>query len=96
MLAACDPQADIEFVTTPSPTLLTGQAEANDEETNAGYVHITPAQLASMLEDKDFLLINTHALYGFEIEHIDAHIPLDDGGRWLRPAVDRAIQGQQE
>jgi len=37
-----------------------------------------------MLEDKDFLLINTHTPYGYEIEHTDAHILLDGEGRWLR------------
>jgi len=49
-----------------------------------GYVNITPSELASMLQEKDFLLINTHAPYGFEIAHTDAHIPLDEEGLWLR------------
>jgi len=68
-------------------------AEDRDQESDDGYVHITPSQLALMLEDKDFLLVNTHTPYGYEIEHTDAHIPLDDEGEWLRhyPA-DRAAK----
>lgn len=48
-----------------------------------GYAHLRPAQLAEMLQDKDFLLINTHVPYGVEIAQTDAHIPLDDEGLWL-------------
>lgn len=65
--------------TTPVATLETRQAE----EADAGCTHIGPSQLAQMLEEKDFLLINTHAPYGFQIEQTDAHIPIDDEGRWL-------------
>jgi phage shock protein E len=80
--------------TTP-PTNIPEErdAEERDQESDDGYVHITPSQLALMLEDKDFLLVNTHTPYGYEIEHTDAHIPLDDEGQWLRhyPA-DRAAK----
>jgi len=59
----------------------------------AGYVNITPAELASMLEEKDFLLINTHVPYGYEIESTDAHIPVDQAGRWLqRYPADRSTK----
>jgi len=70
-----------------------GNAEDRDQESDDGYVHITPSELALMLEDKDFLLVNTHTPYGYEIEHTDAHIPLEDEGEWLRhyPA-DRAAK----
>ncbi len=46
-------------------------------------MNVTPTELALMLEEKDFLLINTHAPYGYEIESTDAHIPVDRAGRWL-------------
>ncbi len=59
-------------------------AEERDKKSDDGYVHITPSELALMLEDKDFLLINTHVPYGYEIKHTDAHISLDDEGGWLR------------
>ena len=45
--------------------------------------NITPAQLQHMLQNKDFLLINTHAPYGVEIARTDAHIPVDGEGHWL-------------
>lgn len=94
LLAACGPphpQAQIATATitatattTATPTvslatLPTDHVEGRDE----GYTHIVPSQLAVMLEEKDFLLVNTHAPYGFQIEHTDAHIPIDDEGRWL-------------
>ncbi len=46
-----------------------------------------------MLQDKDFLLINTHAPYGIEIAQTDAHIPLDNEGKWLsRYPADKATK----
>ena len=97
LLTACSPrllQSDVTPVNTfpppsPTPTLPVNQtqteanAQDNARERDDGYVHITPSELALMLEDKDFLLINTHAPYGFEIEQTDAHIPLDQDGQWL-------------
>ncbi|MFP4396093.1 MAG: rhodanese-like domain-containing protein [Anaerolineales bacterium] len=88
-LIACGarlPQTDI----TPRPSTptvtVTSTAESVEEsigENVNGYTNIAPSELAAMLEEKDFLLINTHAPYGFEIEHTDAHIPLDEEGEWL-------------
>lgn len=63
------------FVATPA----SDRTERSDDE----YRHVGPSQLARMLEEKDFLLINTHAPYGSQIEQTDAHIPVDDEGRWL-------------
>ncbi len=70
----------------PRPTDPAGAAQVGDrpEIGPAGYVNITPAELASMLEEKDFLLINTHVPYGYEIESTDAHIPVDQAGHWLQ------------
>lgn len=95
-LTACSsqlPQTDVAPATATLPALPTRVSEEGREESGDGYVHITPVQLALMLEHKDFLLINTHAPYGFEIARTDAHIPLDDEGQWLRhyPA-DRAAK----
>lgn len=53
-----------------------------------GYVHIGPPELSLMLEDRDFLLVNTHTPYGYEIEYTDAHVPIDDEGQWLRQYPD--------
>jgi len=55
----------------PTPTMV------------SSYANITPAQLQTMMQNKDFLLINTHAPYGIEIAHTDLHIPVDNDGHWL-------------
>jgi rhodanese-related sulfurtransferase len=41
------------------------------------YTDIGPAELAGMLEQKDFLLIDTHIPYEGEIEQTDLFIPFD-------------------
>ena len=51
---------------------------------SGAYTNLTPAELAVLLENKDFLLVNTHVPYGYEIAQTDAHIPVDGEGRWLR------------
>jgi rhodanese-related sulfurtransferase len=41
------------------------------------YTDITPAQLNSMLETKDFLLVNVHIPYEGEIAQTDLFVPYD-------------------
>lgn len=69
----------------PTPTDPAGtDLDGNGLEVGpAGYVNINAAELASMLDEKDFLLVNTHTPYGYEIAGTDAHIPVDESGRWL-------------
>jgi rhodanese-related sulfurtransferase len=56
----------------PSPTL--GQSV----ETGGGsYVNVTPAELRTMLESKDFPLVNVHIPYEREIDGTDLFIPYD-------------------
>jgi phage shock protein E len=50
---------------------------------SGAYTNLTPAELMVLLENKDFLLVNTHAPYGYEIAQTDAHIPVDEDGHWL-------------
>ena len=44
----------------------------------AGYADIGVGQLADMLEDKDFVLVNTHIPYEGELPETDLFIPFDD------------------
>jgi rhodanese-related sulfurtransferase len=43
-----------------------------------GYADISVEQLAGMLEDKDFTLVNVHIPYEGEIEQTDLFIPFDE------------------
>ena len=47
------------------------------------YVDIRPDELAAMLENKDFLFINTHTPYEGEIEQTDLFLPYDQAAQQL-------------
>ena len=64
LLSACG--GDTSASPSPSRTAL-----------QPAYYDISPSELATMLEDKDFLLINTHVPYEGEIEQTDLFLPYD-------------------
>ena len=43
----------------------------------SAYTDVSPSELATMLENKDFVLINTHVPYEGEIEQTDLFLPYD-------------------
>jgi rhodanese-related sulfurtransferase len=45
---------------------------------NSGYTNITAEQLTTMLEDKDFVLVNVHVPYEGEIPQTDLFIPFNE------------------
>lgn len=47
------------------------------------YTNVTPAQLAEMLNKKDFFFVNTHIPYEGEIAPTDASVPFDQTARQL-------------
>lgn len=53
-------------------------AGCGGSDANGGYRDVTPKQLAAMLAQKDFLLINVHVPVESNIAGTDAEIPYDD------------------
>ncbi len=56
----------------------TGQTAGEAAKNAAGYVDITVDELASMMENKDFVLVNVHIPYEGEIPNTDLFIPFNE------------------
>jgi rhodanese-related sulfurtransferase len=72
LLAACGGAA--------APEAASGSATAGGAEfpkNAAGYADISVDQLAGILEDKDFVLVNVHIPYEGELPQTDLFIPFD-------------------
>ncbi len=70
LLAACG--GDTTVSPSPSRTAL-----------QSAYYDISPSELATMLENKDFVLINTHVPYEGEIEQTDLFLPYDQAAELM-------------
>ena len=64
-------------------TLSSGACSSDAGAPRAAYVDITPQELAQMLENKDFVLINTHIPYEGEIAQTDLFLPYDQAAQQL-------------
>jgi len=67
LLSACGGDASTQASSPASSASTSAQA----------YADISPDDLAAMLKNKDFLLINTHVPYEGEIEQTDLFLPYD-------------------
>ena len=56
------------------------------------YTRITVRELKSMLEDKDFVLVNTHVPYDGEIPQTDLFIPFDEMERFADEIPDKSAR----
>jgi rhodanese-related sulfurtransferase len=62
---------------SPAPAGGVGRPVQADGGT---YTDVTPAELAEMLQHKDFVFVNTHIPYEGEIEDTDAFIAFEESG----------------
>jgi rhodanese-related sulfurtransferase len=68
------------------PVACTGSetpATSQDGGSRPAYADISPAELAVMLKDEDFVLVNTHVPYEGEIEQTDLFLPYDQAARLI-------------
>ena len=54
-----------------------------------GYVDISAEQLAAMMDDKDFTLVNVHVPYEGELPQTDLHIPYDQVAKYIDQLPDK-------
>jgi hypothetical protein len=75
VLVGCRPGS---AATTPAPGAAALQRQKVPVEGGGSYTDLNAAGLATMLEDKDFPLINVHIPYEGEIPDTDLFIPYNE------------------
>jgi|SRR5579859_4345283 len=72
LLAACGAKP-------ASPTAIASSSAAGSV-VGGTYTNVTPAQLAAMLKNKDFVFVNVHIPYEGELAQTDRFIPFQESG----------------
>lgn len=85
LMAACG-SAEVEERGDEAAPPILGQRVGTD---GGVYVDVSPRKLSSMLESKDFLLVNVHIPYEGEIEGTDLSVPYDEIGKRLEELPSR-------
>ena len=80
LVAACG------SVSEPAVGATTGDGYTKNAD---GYADITVEQLAVMMPDKDFTLVNVHIPYQGEIPETDLFIPFDDVAGYVDQLADK-------
>ncbi|MDP2950111.1 MAG: rhodanese-like domain-containing protein [Chloroflexota bacterium] len=72
IVAACASNEPGQESATEAPSAAIGQRVETED---GSYINVTPEELRSMLDSKDFPLVNVHIPYEGEIEGTDLFIP---------------------
>src|ERR1035437_980888 len=62
---------------SPSPTVAAGASAGSASSVGSHWTNVSPDQLATMLQNKDFTLINVKTPYMGEIDGTDLYVPYD-------------------
>ncbi len=75
-----------------APSASTGNAGERVSVAGGAYTRVSPAELETMLQNKDFTLVNTHIPFEGDIPNTDLSIPYDEIGENLSQLPDKGAK----